>query len=53
MFFLSFLPPYPFELTLILIFPSPPGGMSLGKETAVHPQPVLTFTIFRGAVPLF
>ena len=53
MFFLSALPPYPFELTLILNLPSLPGGMSLGKETAVHPQPVFTFSILRGAVPLF
>jgi len=46
-------PPYPDVSTLITIFPSPPGGICLGYETAVHPQPVLTFSITSGASPLF
>ena len=46
-------PPYPDVSTLITIFPSPPGGICLGYETAVHPQAVLTFSITSGASPLF
>ena len=52
-FLVSVLPPYPAVSTLITIFPSPPGGICLGYETAVHPQPVLTFSITSGASPLF
>jgi hypothetical protein len=52
-FLLSVLPPYPDVSTLITIFPSPPGGICLGYETAVHPQPVLTFSITSDASPLF
>jgi len=33
-FFLSFFPPYPLVSTFMAIFPSPPGGICLGKETA-------------------
>ena len=50
---MSVFPPYPAVSTLITIFPSPPGGICLGYETAVHPQPVLTFSIASGAPPLF
>ena len=46
-------PPYPDVSTLITLFPSPLGGICLGYETAVHPQPVLTFSITSGASPLF
>ncbi len=52
-FLVSVLPPYPAVSTLITIFPSPPGGICLGYETAVHPQPVLTFSITSGASPWF
>jgi len=52
-FLVSVLPPYPDVSTLIIIFPSPPGGICLGYETAVHPQPVLTLSITSGAFPLF
>jgi len=52
-FLVSVFPPYPAVSTLITIFPSPPGGICLGYETAVHPQPVLTFSIASGASPLF
>jgi len=40
-------------LTLIVIFPSPPGGICLVYETAVHPQPVLTSLMSSSAVPAF
>ena len=53
MFLVSVFPPYPDVSTLITIFPSPPGGICLGYETAVHPQPVLTFSIISSASPLF
>jgi TRAP-type mannitol/chloroaromatic compound transport system permease large subunit len=53
MFFVNVLPPYPLVLTLMVIFPSPPGGICLVYETAAHPHPVLTVSIFNGAVPLF
>jgi len=52
-FLVSVLPPYPDVSTLIIIFPSPPGGICLGYETAVHPQPVLTLLITSSASPLF
>jgi len=52
-FLVSVFPPYPEVSTLITIFPSPPGGICLGYETAVHPQPVLTFSITSNASPLF
>jgi len=52
-FLVTVFPPYPDVSTLITIFPSPPGGICLGYETAVHPQPVLTFSITSGASPLF
>ena len=52
-FLVSVLPPYPAVSTLITIFPSPPGGICLGYETAVHPQPVLTLLITSSASPLF
>jgi len=52
-FLVSVFPPYPDVSTLITIFPSPPGGICLGYETAVHPQPVLTFSITSAASPLF
>jgi len=53
MFLVSVFPPYPAVSTFITIFPSPPGGICLGYETAVHPQPVLTFSITSGASSLF
>ena len=46
------LPPYPVVSTLMLIFPSPPGGICLGNETAVHPQPVRTLSMSSGVVPV-
>ena len=52
-FLVSVFPPYPVVSTLITTFPSPPGGICLGYETAVHPQPVLTFSITSGASALF
>ncbi len=51
--FTSFLPPYPLEFTFIFIFPSPPGGICLSKETRVHPHPVFTRLTCRTAFPLF
>ena len=36
----------------MLIFPSPPGGICLGNETAVHPQPVRTLSMSSGVVPV-
>ncbi len=51
--FFSDLPPYPEVLTLMVIFPSEPGGMSLVKETAAHPQVDLTLSTAKGAVPIF
>ena len=42
-FFFSFFPPYPLVLTFMVIFPSLPGGICLGNETAVQPQSVFTF----------
>ena len=52
-FLVSVLPPYPDVSTLITIVPSPPGGICLGYETAVQPQPVLTFSITSVVSPLF
>ena len=46
-------PPYPFVLTLTVSFPLPPAGIRLALETAVHPQPVLIFSMTRVASPLF
>ncbi len=46
-------PPNPSVLTLILMLPSAPGGISLAYETAVQPQAVLTPRISRGAAPSF
>lgn len=53
MFLFILFPPYPLVYTFMVIFPSPPGRICLVYETAVQPQPVLTFLISRGAVPLF
>jgi hypothetical protein len=39
---LSFLLPYPLVLTLMVIFPTPPAGICLEYEAAVHPQPFST-----------
>lgn len=46
-------PPYPPVLTFTVIFPSPPGGICLVKETAAHPHPVSILFMIRGPVPWF
>lgn len=52
-FSMILLPPYPLVETVTVIFPSPPGGICLSLEAAVHPQPLLSLMISSGAVPLF
>ena len=53
MVFLNFRPPYPVVSPLMVMVPSPPGGICFVYETAVHPQPVRTLRMSNGALPLF